>query len=413
MTSESLVPQNVTTRLAAAIPIGRPVSDPLARRTQTTVSVSPSIPLQRTDAPRIDALTPRSGGITRPPAGSREAALRGDPNPNEARNESRRALAKKFVQELGSGILEALQNQDVTDIERNTDGRTWVTDARNGKYEVTGNAAIDDWGALNLMGVIAALSMDTRQNEITRDSPHLETTIEEIFPDMPGAGCRFTATIPPQAKRPMFAIRKPSGFVYSLTDYIEQRLINQRQFEYLRESVIERHNFGIVGATGSGKTSFAKAILKEMSEVSDQYERFAILEDTPELVCSAPNKYEQCTVPHLGIDMGKLVRAALRYTPTRICVGEIRHEGAFETLDAFNTGHTGGLVTWHGGDPHEGLERFRHAAVHAGQMLSRLEVARSFGTIIVATKLPKRPRKLEIYRVELADERNFNFTQIS
>jgi hypothetical protein len=43
-------------------------------------------------------------------------------------------------------------------------------------------------------------------------------------------------------------------------------------------------------------------------------------EDTPEPVCTAPNHYHHYTVPHLGIHLKECVQAALRYTPTRICV---------------------------------------------------------------------------------------------
>jgi len=350
--------------------------------------------------------------MTRPASGSRAAALANEPNPTAQRNEARMALAMKLLREMGAGIASALLDPDVTDIERNTDGRTWITNARTGQKELRGDDAIDDWGALNLIGTIAALAEEGRKDEITRESPHLETTIPEVFPNMPGSGCRFTATIPPQAKRPMFSIRKPSGFIFSLTDYLDDSMITTSQFNYLRESVELRHNFAIVGETGSGKTSFAKAVLKEMSETAGSGERFAIIEDTPELVCTAPRHYNHYTVPHLGIDFRQCLKAALRYTPTRICVGELRVEGAYDLLDTWSTGHKGGLVTYHAGGPIEALERIRKMATRDGNIPDRQDIVNAINTIIVVTKRPKEKRIIKIYKLMLATERDFNVREI-
>jgi Flp pilus assembly CpaF family ATPase len=374
----------------------------------TTQLAASSSPLRHGDR-EFGLLTPhepvpatsRTAGplMNRPMHPSRNAALNGADNPVFARNEARRALAKKLIQEMGAGIAEALLDPDVTDIERNTDGRTWVSNARSGRRELTGDDAVDDWGALNLIGTVAALADDGRRDEITRDSPHLETPIPEIYPGMPGAGCRFTATIPPQSKRPMFSIRRPAGFVRSLTDYLDDNLLTMSQVVFLRTAVAKRENFAIVGETGSGKTSFANALLKEMSEMAGIDERFAIIEDVPELVCTAPRYYNHFTVPHLNIHLAQCVEAALRYTPTRICIGEIRRKGAYEVLDAWLTGHKGGLITLHAGTAVECLERMRGMATRDGQIPPRKDIVIGINVIVVVTKRPKEPRKISIFRV--------------
>ncbi len=50
-----------------------------------------------------------------------------------------------------------------------------------------------------------------------------------------------------------------------------------------------RQNIAIAGGTGSGKTTFAGALINEMVARSDPNERYVIIEDTLEIQCRAEN----------------------------------------------------------------------------------------------------------------------------
>jgi Flp pilus assembly CpaF family ATPase len=59
------------------------------------------------------------------------------------------------------------------------------------------------------------------------------------------------------------------------------------------------------------------------------------------------------------VTIGDLVRNALRQTPDRIIVGEVRGEEAFFLLRAFSTGHGGGFGTIHSNDAEDGLHQLQ------------------------------------------------------
>jgi type IV secretion system protein VirB11 len=120
-------------------------------------------------------------------------------------------------------------------------------------------------------------------------------------------------------------------------------------------AAVERHdNILIGGGTGSGKTTFANALLKVIAEASS--DRVHIIEDTPELQCAAPNKVQVLVQPkvHTWRDA---IMAAMRLRPDRILVGEVRDGSALELLKAWNTGHPGGLATIHANDTAGMLDR--------------------------------------------------------
>jgi len=112
-------------------------------------------------------------------------------------------------------------------------------------------------------------------------------------------------------------------------------------------AVKARRNILISGATGSGKTTFAKALV---ALIPDQ-ERLLTIEDTRELVVPHRN------VVHLiyskdGQGLAKvtakaLLESALRMRPDRILLQELRDGTAFFYLRNVNSGHPGSITTVH------------------------------------------------------------------
>jgi len=109
-------------------------------------------------------------------------------------------------------------------------------------------------------------------------------------------------------------------------------------------AVTSHANVLIAGGTNSGKTTLANALLREITERCPD-ERIVVLEDTVELQCAARDHLALRTGP--GVTLAELVRSALRTSPNRIVVGEVRGREALDLLDAWATGHPGGCGTCH------------------------------------------------------------------
>ena len=110
------------------------------------------------------------------------------------------------------------------------------------------------------------------------------------------------------------------------------------------------------GGASSGKTTRANGLLALPGFALD---RVVLIEDTPELACSAVDCVTPLTrrAPH-PVGVADLVRDALRMRPDRIVVGEMRDgAAALETLKAWNTGHPGGLSTIHANSAAEAFQR--------------------------------------------------------
>ncbi|NYT79244.1 P-type DNA transfer ATPase VirB11 [Alcaligenaceae bacterium] len=115
--------------------------------------------------------------------------------------------------------------------------------------------------------------------------------------------------------------------------------------QFLHEAVQARRNIVIGGATGSGKTTFARSLIERVP--LDQ--RLITIEDVHEL--HLPN--HRNLVPMMygsaqgRVDPTQCVAACMRLSPDRIFLAELRGGEAWEYLTALNTGHPGSITTTH------------------------------------------------------------------
>lgn len=234
---------------------------------------------------------------------------------------------------LGETVLLALTEPDVVEIMANPDGRL-VLD-RQGK----GRGDTGERLAPEARERVVRLIADYVGEEVRREDPRLSGVL-------PGTGERFQGFLPPVTSGPAFSIRKRPGVIYRLEDYVRDGALSADQATQLRAAAENRRNILISGGTGSGKTTLANALLAEPAFADD---RVFLIEDTPELQCSAWDQVAVLTRRHpKPIGVADLVRDALRMRPDRIVVGEMREgAAALETLKAWNTGHPGGLSTIH------------------------------------------------------------------
>lgn len=145
--------------------------------------------------------------------------------------------------------------------------------------------------------------------------------------------------------RPRAFLRRHRPGAFSLEDYEHQILLS---------SLMEKKkNILISGSTGSGKTTLAQALLKTCSNK----EHLVILEDTHEIFL------ENKTTTHLlSNEKNSLIdycSYALRISPDRLILGELRGEEVLPLILAMNTGHNGFLTTIHANNAVGALQRLK------------------------------------------------------
>jgi len=138
--------------------------------------------------------------------------------------------------------------------------------------------------------------------------------------ELPETGERFEGILPPAAPGPAFALRKRAIGVIPLERYVIDGMMTSAQAGFLVRAVRERQNVLIAGATSSGKTTLANALLAEIAATGD---RVLVLEDTVELQCAARDHVPLRTRAGV-VSMTELVRSSMRLRPDRVVVGEVR-----------------------------------------------------------------------------------------
>jgi type IV secretion system protein TrbB len=296
---------------------------------------------------------------------------------------------------LGPVICGALQDDDVTEVYVNPTDREIRVDRRS-KGRTSFPCTLDATRAEMFLNAAATLAGET----IGRDAPFLQTTL----PDAVFGRSRLQGFLPPVTRGPAFTIRKRPSTVFPLEGYLVEGTLSDRMLGVLRDAVAHRSNILVCGGTNTGKTTFANAILLEIARRFPS-DRVVILEDTVELQCVSPD-HLALTTP-VGTKLSQLVKATLRASPDRIVVGEVRDEAALDLLDAWATGHPGGVATVHASTTEGALHRLNRLAQRAN-VPSQHELIMEAVDLVVqmegggASGLPRRVR--EIGRVEGWDE---------
>jgi type IV secretion system protein VirB11 len=280
---------------------------------------------------------------------------------------------------LGDDVRGALAQPDVVEVLANPDGRLVVDRQGHGRADT---------------GV--RLAPAARERVIRLVADHVGAPVTPEDPRLSGVlptGERFQGFLPPVCPQPAFSIRKRPAVVWTLSDYVDQGVLGAAQAETLREAVRERRNILISGGAGSGKTTLANALLAEPAFAGD---RVFLIEDTPELQCSAWDLVPVLTRRHpKPIGVVDLVRDALRMRPDRIVVGEMRDgAAALETLKAWNTGHPGGLSTLHANSATETLARLEDLLLEVTAHPPRRAIAQAIDLILHIRRTPA-GRRLE------------------
>lgn len=184
-------------------------------------------------------------------------------------------------------------------------------------------------------------------------------------------GSRANAVLPPVAPDgPIVTIRKFTGISHDIVSLIRQGFISEEAARFLCECVKNKKTVFLCGGTGSGKTTF----LNTLSSFIPKDERVITIEDSAELNLIGIDNLVRMEARLPGpdgsgeVNIGSMIRAALRMRPDRIIVGEVRGTESADMMHALNTGHPGSMCTGHANSCIEMLERLA-GMVMAGSSL--------------------------------------------
>lgn len=277
-------------------------------------------------------------------------------------------------------ILTALEDREVIEIMLNPDGSLWI-ERYGQEHEPIGQIPL---AQSRLILSLVASGLDLTVNE---KNPIVEG-------EFPLDGSRFEGTFPPiVGPGPSFSLRKKASRVFTLVEYMAAGSITARVIEIIHDAVLRRWNIMVVGGTSSGKTTFVNAVIDAIAELTPSH-RLLILEDTAELQSKSPNTVFFRTSVLSDVDMRKLAKVSMRYAPKRILVGEVRDYAALELLKLWNTGHPGGVGTFHADGAEEALPRLEELVEEAGLGPKQKLIGRAVDLVVYMEKTPANQRRI-------------------
>jgi type IV secretion system protein VirB11 len=211
---------------------------------------------------------------------------------------------------------------------------------------------------------------------------------------------RIQIVIPPAVRGgASITIRKPSATAYTLQELASQGLFSrvreashdlqpvqrellhlkaERRFEeFLRLAVASRQTIVAAGETGTGKTTFMKALVHEIAPE----ERIITIEDAHELrMPDRENKvhllYAKGGQGAARVTAQDLLASCMRMRPDRIFLAELRGAETFEFLNLGLSGHAGSMTSVHASSCAAALKRMAMLAMQSpeGRSLPYAEV---------------------------------------
>jgi type IV secretion system protein VirB11 len=280
-----------------------------------------------------------------------------------------------------------LNNSEVTELCINRPGEAFL-ELRTGWHREVLPFADFDWCRR-----LAKLVANSTRQRIDEESPLLSASLP--------SGERIQIVLPPATTSGCVAItiRRPSDQVWSIEeltqsgifratrrasdalDETESKLLrlleNEAYNEFMRLAVVSRKNILVSGPTGSGKTTYTKALIREIPSE----ERLITIEDAKELVLDRhPNHvrlyYSKDDQGLARVTPKQLLESCLRMKPDRILLAELRAEEAFDYLRNVNSGHPGSITSVHAASAELAFEQLVLLVKQSrgGQELARADI---------------------------------------
>jgi type IV secretion system protein VirB11 len=280
-----------------------------------------------------------------------------------------------------------LANPEVTELCINRPGEAFI-ETHQGWHRESLPFADFDWCRR-----LAKLVANSTRQRIDEESPLLSAALP--------TGERIQIVLPPATTAGSVAItiRRPSDEVWSIEELSRRgifrttrrasdvlhdteiellRLLEIQDYEsFMRLAVIARKNILVSGPTGSGKTTWTKALIREIPPD----ERLITIEDAQELVLDRhPNNvrlyYSKDDQGLARVTPKQLLESCLRMKPDRILLAELRAEEAFDYLRNVNSGHPGSITSVHAASAELAFEQLVLLVKQSrgGQELARTDI---------------------------------------
>jgi pilus assembly protein CpaF len=168
---------------------------------------------------------------------------------------------------------------------------------------------------------------------------------------LPGGGRLFAVMA--VTARPCVAIRRDRLAAATLADLARNGTLSHDVAGFLASAVRARKNILISGGTAAGKTTLLRALAAAIPPA----ERLVTIEDSLELCLDRDRRAHpdvvalQAREPNVEgqgeVSLAELVRWALRMSPDRVIVGEVRGPEVVPMLNAMSQGNDGSMTTLH------------------------------------------------------------------
>lgn len=197
---------------------------------------------------------------------------------------------------------------------------------------------------------------------------------------LPG-NARINATLRPVSVNGACMSIRPFPSVHrTMDDLLKQGAITDRALSIIKAGLENKLNIIAAGGTGSGKTSFLRAMIF----LIDATERLGIVEDTQENIAPFHKRKVEMEAPRgrsfsaskstvfQDITLPILIEEVLRKRIDRLIVGEIRKPAACAAfLDAMSTGHGGCAGSLHASSSLDVIDRLTTLYARQAANISR------------------------------------------
>ncbi|GAA2535868.1 MULTISPECIES: CpaF family protein [Pseudonocardia] len=260
--------------------------------------------------------------------------------------ESERRVVAEVVDELFgmAGLQPLLDDPRIETINANRFDRVFVQYA-DGLRKRVGPIARSNDELTELVRLLAARA-SSQERRFDHGSPSVNL-------QLPGGERLFAVMAVTAGGVTSLSIRRHRFPRVTLDELRRRGTVDEVLIRYLRACVGARKNLVIVGGTGEGKTTLLRALAAEM----DPMERIVTIEDAFELgLDTDPDVHADVTAFQAreanvegegAVTQADLVRWALRMSPDRVIVGEIRGPEVIPMCNAMSQGNDGSMATLH------------------------------------------------------------------
>ena len=256
---------------------------------------------------------------------------------------------------------EAIENVDAMGCDN-----VWVRYADGSREQVEPIAASD--AELEALIRTAAARLGVAERRFDLASPRLNL-------QLPDGSRLFAVMGGTVAARPCLSVRRHRYLKVTPDDLVGLGTFDLGLREFLGAAVRGRFNLIICGGTGVGKTTTLRGLAADIPRL----ERLITIEDSFELALDRfpelhPNVVAlQAREPNVEgegeVTLADLVRWALRMSPDRVIVGEVRGEEVLPMLNAMSQGNDGSMCTLHANSSRGAFGKLAAYAIQAPERL--------------------------------------------